>query len=125
MILILYSVASLHLYLSYTEAAEGTCKAVSYGGKFSARDFVQDYGLKKHVLKTVTSSSVQHCFSRCTSECRCVAYQVKDSLCQLLNEDRQTAPNSFVAKLGYKYFELKQHFMPRVSTLSLKVYEKY
>jgi hypothetical protein len=95
--------------------SQDTCPAVRYRGSFKNEDHLKDHALVGQTYKNLTTNTVQECFSVCINDCRCVSYQLKGTRCELIDEDRHTAPNSFKPMSGYKYYELKQMFYAKVS----------
>ncbi|XP_031558375.1 uncharacterized protein LOC116294844 [Actinia tenebrosa] len=89
---------------------DDTCPVVRYTGKFNESDHVKDHALTGRSYKNLTTNTVQECFSVCINDCRCVSYQLSGRRCELIDEDRHTAPDLFKRLSGYKYYELKQQF---------------
>ncbi|XP_031574629.1 notch homolog 2 N-terminal-like protein B isoform X1 [Actinia tenebrosa] len=88
--------------------SQDTCPVVRYTGKFNESDHVKDHALTGRSYKNLTTNTVQECFSVCINDCRCVSYQLSGRRCELIDEDRHTAPDLFKRLPGYKYYELKQ-----------------
>ena len=51
------------------------------------------------------------CHVKCFEEkCRCRAYQIWQKRCELLDEDRFSAPKDFVNDAEYTYFDMNREF---------------
>ncbi|KAK3731863.1 hypothetical protein QZH41_008327, partial [Actinostola sp. cb2023] len=88
-----------------------TCPFVRYTGSFQAADHVADHALKGYSYKNVTVTNTYQCFSVCVLDCMCLSYQLSGTRCEVMDENRQTAPSDrFTPTRGYKYFQLKQTF---------------
>ena len=68
-----------------------------------------------------TLSQAYHCHVKCFEEkCRCRAYQIWQKRCELLDEDRFSAPKDFVNDAEYTYFDMNREFLNLVrQTLKL------
>ena len=72
-------------------------------------EVVTDYGMDKHVIRTVNPSTVIECYEHCITDCSCVAYQLyQNTQCELLHEDRERAPQDFKTRPHYKYYPLEK-----------------
>ena len=69
-----------------------------------------------HSFKNFTVNKPFDCHRLCFVEkCRCQAYQMKDGHnCELLDEDRFTAPDALVEERGYKYFDMNREYKKSV-----------
>jgi len=85
---------------------EGTC----YSGRLfpESQDIFQGKHLKGFSYKNITTDNPRKCYSICSQDCRCKACQMKDARCELLDEDKTSKPDNFVAESGYVYYDLKQ-----------------
>ena len=72
----------------------------------------KDYALIGHSIQEMPLSSVHDCFMKCLDECRCLAIQIKvrENRCELLDEDRLTAPGHFKPKQGTNYYDINQEY---------------
>ena len=59
------------------------------------------------------------CYEKCPHErCRCQAFQIKgERSCQLLDEDRFSAPDEFQEEEGYEYFDLNREYKKPVRNI--------
>ena len=75
-----------------------------------------------HSFKNFTLSKTYDCHVKCFHErCRCQAYQMRRDRCELLDEDRLSAPDDFVSEDGYTYFDINREYVKQVSQLSCSV----
>ena len=100
---------------------QDTCPMVRYTGFFDAYDHVDGHALRGYSYRNVTVSNTQKCFSTCVFDCRCLSYQLFGTRCEVMNEDRHTAPKQFLPAPGYKYFQLNQKFKTQVRIYSKKI----
>ena len=72
----------------------------------------KDYALIGHSIQEMPLTSVHDCFMKCLDECRCLAIQIKvrENRCELLDEDRLTAPGHFKPKQGTNYYDINQEY---------------
>ena len=106
---------TLCIYLMPTICClQDTCPVVRYTGSFDSKDHVKDHALLGHSYKNLSTEIIQQCFGVCVQDCRCVSYQMIGARCELVDENRYTAPDSFKQVSGYTYFELKQEFKNKV-----------
>ena len=113
----LNALVTLCLYItSLVSCSQDNCSVIRYTGMFSSKDHVKDHALLGHSYKNVSTKSTHQCFSVCVQDCRCVSYQLSGTRCELVDENRHTAPDSFKPVSGYIYFELKQDFKNKVIT---------
>ena len=110
MLFLINILVKIHIIITIVGASQDTCPAVRYSGAFDSHDHVKDHALLGKSYKNLTVESVQQCFSVCVQDCRCVSYQMTNTRCELVDENRHTAPDRFKPLPGYKYFELKQQF---------------
>ena len=106
--------AIVSIYITVTYTAQDTCPIVQYRGSFYTDDHVDGHALTGYSYRNVTVSHPQKCFSTCVMDCRCLAYQLFGTRCEVMDEDRHTAPNQFLQTPGYQYFGLKQWFKTHV-----------
>ena len=99
--------------------SQDSCPVTQYTGGFKAAEHVLDHALLGHSYKNITTTSANGCSSACVMDCRCVSYQLSDTHCELMDEDRHTAPSNFTARPGYKYYELNQRFIAQVKIQEL------
>jgi len=71
-----------------------------------------DRALVGHSFKNFTVNKPYDCLLLCFVEkCRCQAYQIKGKhSCELLDEERFTAPNDFVEEKEYEYYDTSREY---------------
>ena len=68
-----------------------------------------------HSFKNFTVKKTFDFHVRCFDEkCRCQAYRMWNNRCELLDEDRSSAPDDFISEDGYTYFDMDNEFVNRV-----------
>lgn len=68
-----------------------------------------------HSFNNETSSTSFDCHVKCFDEkCRRQAYQIWQNRCELLDEDRFSAPDDFVYREGYIYFDMNRNYVNQV-----------
>ena len=48
----------------------------------------------------------------------CQAFQMKENLCELLDEDRFSSPEDFLEEEGYEYFDMNREYVDQVTNES-------
>ncbi|XP_015766444.1 PREDICTED: uncharacterized protein LOC107345255 [Acropora digitifera] len=73
---------------------------------------LKNRALMGHSFKNFTVNKPFDCYEKCSHErCRCQAFQIKgERSCELLDEDRFSAPHEFQEEEGYKYFDLNREY---------------
>ena len=85
-----------------------------------SRGSVSQTGMKHramlgHSFRNFTHSKTYDCHVKCFDErCRCQAYQMWRDRCELLDEDRLSAPGDFVKEEGYTYFDMEREYVNQV-----------
>ena len=93
-----------------------TCVGTCYQGNFIEESHAQfDKALIGHSFRNLTAHAPQECLTACLSNCRCMAFQLQGTTCELLDEDSLLAPKDFQNSQGYKYFDVKQALDRHVS----------
>ena len=65
-----------------------------------------------HSYKNFTFSQAYDCHVKCFEEkCSCQAYQIWQKRCELLDEDRFSAPKDFVSDAEYTYYDMNREFL--------------
>ena len=73
-----------------------------------------------HSFKNVTVKKAFDCHVKCFDEkCRCQAYQMKGDRCELLDEDRCSAPEDLFKVNGYTYFGMNREYADQVRIVCL------
>ena len=75
--------------------------------------------LMGHSFKNFTVSKPFDCYEKCFHErCRCQAFQIKgERSCELLDEDRLSAPDEFQEEERYEYFDLNREYKKPVRNI--------
>lgn len=113
----------LALFVLFFGALEAhfTCKGTSYKGNFSEeRHMINNKALIGHSFQNLTAHASYQCLSACVLSCRCLAFQIKETRCELLSQHRMLAPGNFQQAQGYKYFDVEQSLVGNVSRSSMK-----
>ena len=75
--------------------------------------------MQGHSFKNYTSSKAYDCHVKCFEEkCKCQAYQITQNRCELLEEDRFSAPEDFLEEKGYKYYDMNREYVNQVTVES-------
>ncbi|KAL9969773.1 hypothetical protein ACROYT_G022030 [Oculina patagonica] len=99
------------ILVSFSSPAEAhfTCVGTCYKGSFVEENHViVNKALIGHTFQNVTVYAPHQCLSACVSSCRCLAFQVEGTRCELLDQDRLLASGDFYDVQGYKHFDVKQ-----------------
>ena len=77
---------------------------------------IRDRAMQGHSFKNFTVRNLIDCHRKCFEEkCKCQAYQMTKQLgCELLDEDRFSTPNDFIAYVGYTYFDMNREYVNQV-----------
>lgn len=80
---------------------------------------MKNRGIKGHSFKNHTLSNENDCHVKCFLErCKCQAFQMKQTLCELLDEDRFSSPEDFLEEEGYEYFDMNREYVDQVTNES-------
>ena len=118
----IYIIVLLHMKGISSALSEHYCM-----GEFEeSRGKVNQVGFKHrallgHSFNNKTTSTSFDCHVKCFDEkCRCQAYQIWQNRCELLDEDSFSAPDDFVYREGYIYFDMNRNYVNQVrSNLTL------
>ena len=76
---------------------------------------MKNRGIKGHSFKNHTLSNAYDCHVKCFLErCKCQAFQMKQNLCELLDEDRFSSPEDFLEEEGCEYFDMNREYVDQV-----------
>ena len=68
--------------------------------------------MQGHSFKNYTLSKKYDCHVKCFEErCKCQAYQMRQNRCELLDEDRFSAPEDFHEEKEYTYYEVNREYV--------------
>ena len=116
-------VVAIFVSSSPTVEAHFTCVGTCYKGKFiEERHVTSDKALIGHSFINLTASAPHQCLSACVSNCRCLAFQLQDTRCELLEQDRLLTPQDFHQVQGYTYFDVNQALDRNVSNIVYTIY---
>ena len=113
-----FLLASLLITNSSLEITAANCE-----GKFELSRLSRGYheeGVKNHSMvghsfKNLTSPRIYDCHMHCFDEkCKCQAFQISGDRCELLDEDRFSAPGDFINQPGYAYFDMTREYINQV-----------
>ena len=75
--------------------------------------------MQGHSFKNYTPSKAYDCHVKCFEEkCKCQAYQITQNRCELLEEDRFSAPEDFLEEKGYTYYDMNREYVNQVTVES-------
>ena len=104
----------LLVFLLYDfKVTEANCKLKCEQTSFHISDTgLTNLALMGHSFKNFTVNKPFDCYEKCSHErCRCQAFQIKgERSCELLDEDRFSAPDEFQEEEGYEYFDLNREY---------------
>ena len=101
----------LAVYNTKLIAAECEGKCEQSTGSFRQRG-MKHRAILGHSYKNFTLSKSFDCHVKCFDEkCRCQAYQMRNNHCELLDEDRTSAPGDFFKEDGYTYFDMNREYV--------------
>ena len=68
--------------------------------------------MQGHSFKNYTLSKKFDCHVKCFNErCKCKAYQMRQNRCELLDDDRFSAPQDFLEEKGYTYYDMNREYV--------------
>ena len=108
------------IYFAHSSPVEAQFKCVGtcYKGNFIEESHVtSNKALVGHSFLNLTVYAPHQCLSACLARCRCMAFQLEATRCELLDQDRSIIPEDFHLVQGYKYFEVKQALDRNVSKI--------
>ena len=80
---------------------------------------LKNRALMGHSFKNFTVNKPFDCYEKCSHErCRCQGFQIKgERSCELLDEDRFSAPDEFQEEEGYEYFDFNREYKKAVRNI--------
>ena len=115
-VLLVELLLSLYALKLSTADCQGKCEQSS--GSFGQTG-IKHRAILGHTFKNFTVKKTFDCHVKCFDErCRCQAYQMWNNRCELLDEDRSSAPDDFANKWGYSYFDMDNEFVKQVRDMS-------
>ena len=106
----------LHALKLSTADCQGKCEQSS--GSFGQTG-MKHRAILGHSFKNFTVKKTFDCHVKCFDDkCRCKAYQMWNNRCELLDEDRSSAPDDFVNEHGYTYFYMDNELVNQVRDMS-------
>ena len=68
--------------------------------------------MQGHSFKNYTLSKPYDCHVKCFEEtCKCQAYQMRKNRCELLDDDRISAPEDFLEEKEYTYYDMNREYV--------------
>ena len=111
-------VVLIHAAHSSPVDAQFTCVGTCYKGNFIEESHVtSNKALVGHSFLNLTVYAPHQCLSACLARCRCMAFQLEGTRCELLDQERSLIPEDFHQVQGYKYFDVKQALNRKVSEI--------
>lgn len=71
--------------------------------------FMENISIENHTIQTVSVQEPWECFRHCAKHCHCVAFQVSEKTCELLDTDLDGAIGNQVKKPGIVLYHLQQN----------------
>lgn len=118
----------LAIYVAHSSPVEAhfTCVGTCYKGNFIEESHVtSNKALVGHSFLNLTVYAPHQCLSACLVRCRCMAFQLEETRCELLDQDRSLNPEDFHAVQGYKYFDVEQALNRNVSKIVNYIQSSY
>ena len=76
---------------------------------------IKNHAMVGHSFRNFTLPKTYDCHVKCFDEkCRCQAFQISGQRCELLDEDRMSAPDDFVEIDAYAYFDMSREYVDQV-----------
>ena len=73
---------------------------------------LKHHAMQGHSFKNYTLSKKYDCHVKCFEErCKCQAYQMRQNRCELLDEDRFSAPEDFLEEKEYTYYDMNREYL--------------
>ena len=103
---IFFYVCNLKLAASdYPRRCEQSSGSISKTG-------IKNRAMQGHSFKNYTLSKPYDCHVKCFEErCKCQAYQMRQNRCELLDDDRISAPEDFVEEKEYTYYDMNREYV--------------
>ena len=80
---------------------------------------MKNLAMQGHSFRNYTLSKPYECHVKCFEEkCKCQAYQIRENRCELLDEDRFSAPEDFLKEKGYTYYDMNREYVNQVTSES-------
>lgn len=73
--------------------------------------FLENFSIKNHAIQTESVQDPWECFRHCAKHCDCVAFQVREKICELLDTDVDGVIGNLVKKPGTVLYHMKQNIM--------------
>ena len=106
----------LLLFLPYLKLVASHCegKCEQSIGSFGQTG-IKHRAILGHSIWNFTVKKAFDCHMKCFDEKgRCQAYQMWNDRCELLDEDRMSAPDDFINADGYRYFDMSREYVNKV-----------
>ena len=110
---------SLFFYISSLTSTANCQRRCELSTRSNGEMAMKNRGIKGQSFKNHTLSNAYDCHVKCFLErCKCQAFQMKQNLCELLDEDRFSSPEDFLEEEGYEYFDMNREYVDQVTNES-------
>ena len=110
---------SLLFYISSLTSTANCQRRCELSTRSNGEMAMKNRGIKGHSFKNYTLSNAYDCHVKCFLErCKCQAFQMKQNLCELLDEDRFSSPEDFLEEEGYLYHDMNREYDDQVTNES-------
>ena len=105
LISIFFDIGSLKLAADCPRKCEQSKGSISKTG-------IKNRAMQGHSFKNYTLSKPYDCHVKCFEErCKCQAYQMRQNRCELLDDDRISAPGDFLEEKEYMYYDMNREYV--------------
>ena len=105
LISIFFDIGSLKLAADCPRKCEQSRGSISKTG-------IKNRAMQGHSFKNYTLSKPYDCHVKCFEErCKCQAYQMRQNRCELLDDDRISAPEDFLEEKEYTYYDMNREYI--------------
>ena len=105
LISIFFYIGSLKLAADCPRKCEQSRGSISKTG-------IKNRAMQGHSFKNYTLLKPYDCHVKCFEErCKCQAYQMRQNRCELLDDDRISAPEDFLEEKEYTYYDMNREYV--------------
>ena len=113
-LLVLIFITENNLMLTTAGSCDGKCEQ-SKLSRGHHETGIRNRALLGHSFINFTLPRIYDCHMKCFDEkCKCQAFQILGNRCELLDEDRFSAPDDFVNEAEYAYFDMSREYVHQV-----------
>ena len=104
---------SIFLYVCDLKLATNDCpRGCEQSSGSISKMAIKNRAMRGHSFKNCTLSKPYDCHVKCFEErCKCQAYQMRQNRCELLDDDRISAPEDFLEEKEYTYFDMNREYV--------------